>query len=66
VIKPSTKCYFNDFLFTCILTHDKIEYIYYCEHSEWHGLPILCEAYIQEVVFENNPSDKKHDPFNAK
>jgi len=38
--------------------YDKIELINdYEEHSECRGLPVLCEAYLQEVVFENNPSD---------
>ena len=30
VIGPSSKCYFNNFL-----THDEIEWINSCEHSEW-------------------------------
>ena len=57
VTGPSTTCYFNDFWFTWILTHDKIEYIIRCERLECHGLPVSCQAYLQKVVFENNPSD---------
>ena len=26
-----------------------------CEHSECRGLPVLCLAYLQEVIFENSP-----------
>jgi hypothetical protein len=26
--------------------------------SSSDGLPVLCQAYLQEVVFENNPSDQ--------
>ena len=36
VTGPSTKCYFNEFLFMRILTHDKIEYI---DGSERSGVP---------------------------
>jgi hypothetical protein len=42
VIGPSTKCYFIEFLFMLVLTHDKIEYINGCERSECHGLMVLC------------------------
>ena len=28
-----------------------------CEHSEIHDHLIMCSAYLQEMVFENNPSD---------
>jgi hypothetical protein len=28
-----------------------------CERSLSHGLPVLRQAYLQEVIFENNPSD---------
>ena len=42
VTGPSTKCYFNEFLFMQVLTHDKIEQTNSCEHSECHGLPVLC------------------------
>ena len=41
-IGPSTKWYFNEILFTRVLTHDKMEYINICERLECHGLPILC------------------------
>jgi hypothetical protein len=34
VTGPSTKCYFNEFLFMHVLTHDQIEYINACERSE--------------------------------
>ena len=58
VTAPSTKLYFNEFLFMRILTHDKeVDWINSCEYSECHGLPVLREPYLQEVVFENNPSD---------
>ena len=53
-----TKCYFNKFLFMQVLTHDKIEWMNSCEHLECHGLPILCQVYLQEVVF-NSPSDNE-------
>ena len=39
---PSTKCYFNEFIFKHVLTHDKMKYINACEHLECHGLPIMC------------------------
>ena len=39
-----------------VLTHDKMEQINGCECSECHGLPVLCWAYLQEVVLENNAS----------
>jgi len=58
VTGPSTECYFNEFLFIMILTHDKIEQINSCEHPEFHGLPVLCWPYLREVdVFEKCPSD---------
>ena len=37
----STKCYFNEFLFLRVITHDEIEWIYGCERSECHGLPVF-------------------------
>ena len=40
-----------------VLIHDKIELTNGCERSECNGLPVLCQAYLKEVVFENNPSD---------
>jgi hypothetical protein len=40
-----------------VLTHDEIESINGCEILECHGLMVLCEVYLQEVVFENSPSD---------
>jgi hypothetical protein len=57
VTGPSTKCYLNEFLFMQVLTHDRIEPTNGCECSECHGLLVLCLAYLQEVVFENNPND---------
>jgi hypothetical protein len=27
------------------------------EHSECHGLLVLCQAYLEEVVYENSASD---------
>jgi hypothetical protein len=57
VTGPSTKCYFNEFLFKWVLTHDKLWWINGCEFYECHGLLILCWVYLWEVVFENNPSD---------
>ena len=40
-----------------VLTHDEVELISSCEHSECRRLPVLCYAYLQEVAFENIPSD---------
>ena len=57
VTGPSTKCYFNEFLFLQVLTHNKIKQINGCKCSECHGLLVLCKVYLQEVVFENSPSD---------
>ena len=57
VTGASTKCYFNECLFMPVFTHDKIDQINSCEHSECHGLPVLYSVYLQEVVFKNNPSD---------
>ena len=42
VIGPSTKCYFNEFLFMRVLTHDIIEWTNGSERSECHGLLGLC------------------------
>ena len=42
VFGPSTKCYYNEILFMRVFAHDKIEYINGYEHSECHGLPVLC------------------------
>ena len=40
------------------LNHDKkIKQINGRERSECRGLPVLCEAYLQEVGFESSPSD---------
>jgi hypothetical protein len=57
VTGPSTKCYFIEFLFMRVLTHDKIEQTNSCERSKYHGFPVLCEAYLQEMVVEISPSD---------
>jgi hypothetical protein len=58
VTGPSTKCYFKEFLFMRVLMHDKLEQTNSCERSECHDfLMVLCLTYLQEVVFENNPSD---------
>ena len=54
---PSTKCYLNECLFMWFLTHDKIDWINGCERLECHGLPVLRQACLQEVVVENSPSD---------
>ena len=44
--------------FIWVLTHGKTKSINGRERSECHGLPTaLCEAYLQEVVFGNSPSD---------
>jgi len=40
-----------------VLTHDKIGQTNSCERSEYHVFPVLCEAYLQEVVIEISPSD---------
>ena len=37
--------------------HDKYNKLTVVSISESHGLPVLCWDYLQEVVFENNPSD---------
>ena len=29
------------------------------EHPECHGLPVLCEAHLQEVILENSQSDRE-------
>jgi hypothetical protein len=50
-------CYFSECPFMQVLTRDKIGQINGCERSECHGLLVLGQAYLQEVVFENNPSD---------
>ena len=42
VTGSTTKCYFNQYLFMCVLTHDTIKWIDGCERSECHGLPVLC------------------------
>ena len=60
VTGPSIKCYFNEFLFVRVLTHDMGHHVW--DHNGWkhlkcHGLPVLCQAYLQEEVCENNPSD---------
>ena len=53
----STKCYLNALLFVRVLTHDKMKWINSCERLDCHGLLVFCYACLQEVVFENNPSD---------
>ena len=54
----STECFFNEFLFTRVLTHDKLEQTNSCERSECHGLPmVLRQAYLQEAISKNNPSN---------
>ena len=40
-----------------VLTHDKIDQINGCERLEYHDLQVLCKANLQEVIFENSPSD---------
>jgi hypothetical protein len=35
------------------------------EHSEYQGLPVLCQAYLQEVVLKIFEVTMKHDPFDA-
>ena len=59
VTGPSTKCYFRECLFMWVLTHDTIEYINGCECSESHSLLVWCQAYLQEAVIENSPSDRE-------
>ena len=52
---------FNEFLFMGVVTHGIIEWFNGCERSECYGLPVdLCQAYLQEVVCENSPSDHEH------
>ena len=55
--RPSTKCYFNEFLYMQVLTHDGIKETNNNERSECRGLPVLYQTYLQKVVFENSPSD---------
>jgi hypothetical protein len=62
VTGSSTKCYFDDFLFTRAFRHNKIEWSNCCERSECHGLLVLCSAYLLGVVFETNPSHD-HEPW---
>ena len=57
VTMPSTNQIFIKIIFMRVLAHDRIEQMNGCEHSECHGLPVLCKAYLQKVVFENKPSD---------
>ena len=40
-----------------VFIHDEIKWIYGCEISKCHNLMVLCQAYLQKVVFENSPSD---------
>ena len=55
VTGPSAKCYFNEFLFMRILTHDEIKETNGCEHLEYHGLPVISyQTFLQEVVFDNS------------
>jgi hypothetical protein len=54
VTSPSTKCYFNEFLFTHVFINKINQSLWALER---HGLPVLCQAYLQEVVFENNLCD---------
>jgi hypothetical protein len=50
VMGPSNAISMNFYL--CgFLTHDRIEETNGCERSEYHGLSVLCQAYLQEVVF---------------
>ena len=42
VAMPSTKCYFNEYLFMWALTHNTTEETNGCEHLEYHGLLVLC------------------------
>ena len=42
-----------------VFIHDEIKWIYGCEISKCHNLIVLCQAYLQKVVFENSPSDHK-------
>ena len=65
VTVPSTKSYFNEFLFVWVLTHCEIEAINGCECLECHGLPVLCCAYLQEGVLKVVQVTMKHDPFDA-
>ena len=57
VTGPSTKCYFNEFLFMRVFTHDKIELTNGYNRTECHGLLGFVLVYFQEVVFKNDPSE---------
>ena len=63
VTKPSTKCYFNEF-HSCRCSH-MIKQNKPIVVSVWSVMVsrFCVRPYMQEVVFENNPSD--HDPFDA-
>ena len=58
----SIECYFNEFLFMQVLTHDKIEWINGFERSECRGLPrsgeVRRQVYIMHVlVYTRFPMD---------
>jgi hypothetical protein len=57
VTEPSTKCYFDDFLFMWILTHDKSRIYQWFWAFEMPWSPRFVLGLPQEVVFENSPSD---------
>ena len=53
----STICYFNEFLFMRVLTHDKIKQNINCENRSAMVLLVLRQAYLHKMVLGNNPSD---------
>ena len=65
VTRPSTKRYFNELLFTQVLTHDKTEYIHGCERSGCHGLPVYVRPIPKTWFLQTIQVTMKHDPFDA-
>ena len=65
VIGPSTKCYFNEFLFMWVLKHNKIEQNNGCEHSECHGLPVYVTPTFKRWFSKIIQVTMKHDPFDV-
>ena len=62
VTGPSTKYYFNEFLFVRVLTHDEIEWINGCEHLECRSLPVLVRPTSNRWFLKIFPVTMKHDP----
>jgi hypothetical protein len=67
VTMPSTKGYFNEFLFMWVLTHDKIKQTNGCECSERHGMVSrFCARLTSNRLFlKLVHATMKRDIFNA-